>query len=502
MSNPFRPVTIPQALETALQAHRAGRLAEADALYRQILSAEPFHADALHFLGVIAGQTGKHVEAVEWFRQAIVRQPGNPEAHKNFSIALKAVGQVDEAISACRQAVAIKPDYPEAHKILGGLYHAKGTLDEALAAYRQALALRPGYAESWSNLGAVLRDAGQPDEAILACREAIALNNALPEAHSNLGNALFAQRAFGAAVAAYRDALRLAPRFASAWNNLGVALESNGQIEEAIGAYQKSIELRPEHADGFAKLGHALKEQGRFAEAMDAYRKAVELKPDSPDWRHVLAALSGDSSANGTPATYVRTLFDSYAEDFDADLVEKLAYHVPEMLLEAVLSVAPGRKFDILDLGCGTGLCGAQFRPHASHLSGVDLSPAMLAKALARGIYDRLITGDISEAMRDQENGFDLLLAGDLFVYVGDLDGVFQSAALTLRSGGLLAFSLERHDGEGFVLHSKIRFAHSLGYVRNLAQKHGFSERVANKITVRKSGNAAVAGWLVVLQAP
>jgi predicted TPR repeat methyltransferase len=262
-----------------------------------------------------------------------------------------------------------------------------------------------------------------------------------------------------------------------------------------------AVELRPDHADAFTKLGHMLKEQGRISEAIDAYRKAIELRPDSPDWQHVLAALSGDTSPTATPASYVRKLFDPYADDFDAHLVEKLGYHVPEMMLEAVLSVAPGRKFDILDLGCGTGLCGAQFRPHANHLSGVDLSPAMLAKAAARGIYDRLITGDISEAMRDQEQCCDLLLAGDLFVYVGDLDGVLQSASRMLRSGGLLAFSLERHEGEGFVLHSKIRFAHSLAYIRGLAHAHRFSELIANEITVRNSGTAPVAGWLVVLQA-
>ena len=452
-------------------------------------------------MGAIAGQTGRHAEAAEWFRQSIAGRPGDPEVHKNLGVALKAIGQVDEAIAACRQAVALKRDYAEAHKNLGGLFHGKGELDEAIAAYRQAITFKPGYAEAWSNLGAALRDAGKPAEAIAAFHQAIALNKALPEAHSNLGNALFDQRAYDEAIAAYRDALQLAPRFASGWHNLGIALESKGQIDDAISAYQKSVELRPNHADAFAKLGHALKEQGRIAESIDAYRKAIALRPDSPDWRHVLAALSGDTSPTRTPTSYVRTLFDSYADNFDADLVGKLDYHVPEMMLEAILSVAPGRKFDILDLGCGTGLCGEQFHPHANHLAGVDLSPAMLDKAAARGIYDRLITGDILEAMRNRENCFDLILAGDLFVYVGDLAGVFESAARTLRPGGLLAFSLERHDGEGFVLHSKIRFAHSLAYIRSLAHAHRFSERTANEITVRKSSPDLVAGWLVVLQA-
>ena len=494
-------MTNQQALENARQAHRAGRLSEAEALYHQILTTEPCNADALHFLGVIAGQTGRHTEAVEWFRQSIEEKPDNPEALKNLGVALKAIGRVDDAIAACRQAIALKPDYAEAHKNLGGLFHGKGHLEEAIAAYRQAITFRPGYAEACSNLGAALREAGKLGESIAACRRAIALNKALPEAHSNLGNALFDQRAYDEAIAAYRDALQLAPRFAAAWHNLGIALESKGQPDEAIAAYQMAVELRPDHADAFTKLGHMLKEQGRISEAIDAYRKAIKLRPDSPDWQHVLAALSGDTSPTGTPASYVRKLFDPYADDFDAHLVEKLGYHVPEMMLEAVLSVAPGRKFDILDLGCGTGLCGAQFRPHANHLSGVDLSPAMLAKAAARGIYDRLITGDISEAMRDQEQCCDLLLAGDLFVYVGDLDGVLQSASRMLRSGGLLAFSLERHEGEGFVLHSKIRFAHSLAYIRGLAHAHRFSELIANEITVRNSGTAPVAGWLVVLQA-
>ena len=124
----------------------------------------------------------------------------------------------------------------------------------------------------------------------------------------------------------------------------------------------------------------------------------------------------------------------------------------------------------------------------------------MIAKAAARDIYDRLITGDVAEAMRDEEGSFDLILAGDLFIYVGDLGEVFPAAARTLRDGGLFAFSLERHDGEGFVLHSKVRFAHSLGYIRELARQHHFAEVHTREITVRKEGAKDVAGWLVVLR--
>lgn len=467
---------------------------------RKILATEPRQADALHLLGVIAGQTGRHTDAVAAFRQALTFRPDHPETYRNLSVALRAAGKVDEAITACHQAIAIKPDYAEAHKTLGGLLHGNGQLDQAIAAYRHAIIFRPDYAEAHCNLGAALKDAAQHDEAIAVCQQAIALNARLPEAHNNLGNALYAKGEPGKSIAAYRSALALAPGFASAWNNLGMALKLHAQPAEAIAAFQKAVELKPDYANAFANLGHALKEDGRIAEAIIAYQKAVALRPDSPDLRHVLAALTGEHSPSTTPASYVRNLFDPYAGEFDEHLVTQLHYRAPEQLLEAILTLAPGRQFDILDLGCGTGLCGVQFRSIARHLLGVDLSPAMIAKAASRNIYNRLITADITEAMRDQRDCIDLIIAADLFVYVGDLADVFHLAARTLRAGGLFAFSLERHEGEGFVLTAKVRFAHSLTYVRELSRIHGFSELHVREIALRRSSVGDVAGWLVVLQ--
>ena len=493
-------MTVQESFETARHLHRSGRFAEAEALCREILIAKPHHADALHLLGVIAGQNGRHEEAVALFRDAVALRPDHPEAQKNLGVALKAIGRDDEAIAAYRQAIALDPDYTEAHKNLGNLLLGKGQIDQAIAAYRDAITRMPTFAEAWSNLGAALRHAGRLDEAAAACREAINSKPDYAEAHSNLGNALFDQGKLDEAIASYRTALRLSPRFAAACNNLGIALIATGQPAEAIAAYQTAIRLRPDYADAFANLGHALKEQGRTAEAIAAYRQATSLKPDSPDWQHVLAALAGDSSPTTTPASYLRKLFDPYAPEFDAHLTGHLQYRVPEQLLDAVLTIASGRKFDVLDLGCGTGLCGAQFRLIATRLVGVDLSPAMIEKAASREIYDELVTTEISDAMRARRDSFDLILAGDLFIYVGGLGDTFHSAARLLREGGLLAFSLERHDGAGFVLNSKVRFAHSLAYIRELSRTHGFSELLVREIVVRKSGPHDVPGWIVVLQ--
>jgi predicted TPR repeat methyltransferase len=531
-----KPVNDPQALESARQLHRAGRLAEAEAIYRGRLAMEPDDADALHLLGIVAGQTGRQAEAADLLRRAIALRPDDAEMRKNLGVTLKAAGRPDEAVAAFRQAVALKPDYAEAHKNLGSALHQMGRLEEAIAAYREAVAMQPGFAEARNNLGVALRDAGRLEEAEAACRGAIALRPDHAAAHNNLGNALHDQGRFGDAIGCYRAALQLKPDFTAAWNNLGIALKANGEADaaidafgnalalqpdyaeawlnlgdalrdaarnaEAVAAFRKAVELKPDFADAFGCLGNALKSEGRNEEAIAAYRRAVELAPDSADWRHVLAALTGERSARTTPPGYVRKLFDHYAREFDEHLVGKLGYRVPELMREAVASVAPDRRFDILDLGCGTGLCGAQFHDIAGELAGVDLSPWMISKAAARGIYTRLVTGDIAEAMRENEEAFDLILAGDSFIYVGDLGEVFAAAARTLRGGGLFAFSLERHEGEGFVLHAKVRFAHSIGYIRALARAHAFEELHVREITVRKSGRDDVGGWLVVLGKP
>ncbi len=490
----------PPSLELARQHHRANRLAEAEAIYREILAADPQSADAWHFLGVIAGQTGRHEEAVAHLRQAVALKPEHAEAHKNLGVALKASGREDEALAAYRQAVAIKPDYAEAHKNLANLLLAKGATDEAIEAYRDAVVAWPDFAEAWSNLGAALRRNGQFDEAVAAGRKAIAIMPTHAEAHSNLGNALLSLGNLDAAIESYRTAVQLAPTFAAAWNNLGIALMAKSQTTDAVTAYEQAVQLRPEYADALANLGHALKEQGRTADAIAAYRRATALKPHSPDWQHVLAALSGDSAPTSTPASYVRNLFESYAGDFDVHLTGPLEYRVPELLLDAVRRAAPGRSFEILDLGCGTGLCGAQFPAIASRLVGVDLAPAMLAKAAERKIYDELVCADISVAMNARAGAFDLILSGDLFVYVGDLGDAFRSAARALRDRGLFGFSLERHDGEGFVLTSKVRFAHSLAYIRDLSRRSGFAELLVREIVVRKSGRDDISGYLVLLQ--
>jgi protein O-GlcNAc transferase len=291
-------LNIQQAFSLAVRHHQAGRLQEAEQIYRQILAQQPTHVGALHNLGLIAHRLGMNDVAIDAIKRAIAIKPDLAEAHCNLGLALKDKGQLNEAIAAFRQAIALKPDYAEASNNLGSALREVGQVDEAIVAYRRAIALDPNYAEAHSNLGNALRDKGQLDEAIAIYRQAITLDPNHAEAHSNLGNALRDKGQLGEAVAACRRAIALNPKLPEAYNNLGTTLREINQVVEAIAAYRQGIALRPNYAEAHYNLGLALKDMGQLEEAIAAYRKAIAIRPNWADAHNNLGNALKD---NGQP---------------------------------------------------------------------------------------------------------------------------------------------------------------------------------------------------------
>jgi predicted O-linked N-acetylglucosamine transferase (SPINDLY family) len=238
--------TIQQAFDLALQHHRAGRLNDADTLYRLILSYEPQNADAMHLLGVTSHQAGQN----------------------------------DVALDLIRRAIALKPNFSQAQFNLGNVLHANGQLDDAVIAFRQAIASAPGYAQAHYNLGNVLNLKGQPADAIIALRQAIAVNPSYAKAYSYLGGLLASTGRLDEAIAACRKAIALEPGFADAYANLGVALHQIGQLDEAVAACRAAITLNPALPEAHSNLGNVLKDKGELDEAISCYRKALELNPN------------------------------------------------------------------------------------------------------------------------------------------------------------------------------------------------------------------------------
>jgi len=271
--------TLQQALAAALQLHRAGRLADAERAYRQVLHADPQNVDALHLLGVLANQAGQADVAVDLIRRAIAIRPALEAAHNNLGNVLREQGKLDEAAECFRKALQFKPAYAEAHYNLAGTLQQQGRLDAAVAGYRRAIELRPGYAEAHNNLGVALTEHGEPDAAIASLQQALQLQPDAAEVHNNLGAALKDQGDLEAAVASYKRALQCRPQYAEAHYNLGLARMAQRMLDAALDHFRRALQFRPDYAEAHNSLGSTLRALGRTRAAIESYHRALQIDP-------------------------------------------------------------------------------------------------------------------------------------------------------------------------------------------------------------------------------
>ena len=336
--------TIFEALAVAIQHHRAGRLQDAEQVYRQILEQEPNQADAIHLLGLIAHQVGKHGIAAEYIGRAIRLNENVAAFHNNLGNAWKEQGKVDDAVFCYRRALQLDPYYAEAHNNLGVALKEQRKLDDAIACYRRALRTETGLCRGTQQPGqrpqgpgeagrcgrllppgtgteaGLCRGTQQPGRCSsrtrgswtmrVACyRRALELKPDYAEAHNNLGVALKDQGKLDEAVACYRRALELKPDYAEAHYNLGNALKDQGKLDEAVACYRRALELKPDYAEAHNNLGVALKDQGKLDEAVACYRRALELKPDYAEAHNNLGvAFKDQGKLDEAVACYRRAL--------------------------------------------------------------------------------------------------------------------------------------------------------------------------------------------------
>jgi tetratricopeptide (TPR) repeat protein len=273
-------LSIQQALDMAWKHYQAGQWQQAEQLYQQILQMDPNQVDALHLLGLIAGQTGRDNLAVDYLTAALCLKPGFAEAHNNLGTVFNLQGKLPEAVASFRQAVRFKPDYAEAHNNLGIALQAQGKLAEGVSSLQEAVRFKPDHAVAHHNLGLALQTQGRLEEAVASYQQALRLKPDYAKAHSNLGVALQEQGRLEEAVASCQQALRLKPDYAEAHSNLGLALQEQGRLEEAVASYQQALRLKPDFAKAHNNLGVALLEHGRPEEAVASCQQALRLKPD------------------------------------------------------------------------------------------------------------------------------------------------------------------------------------------------------------------------------
>jgi predicted TPR repeat methyltransferase len=291
-----------------------------------------------------------------------------------------------------------------------------------------------------------------------------------PAADQRYGDALECLRRGDAAAAAeiLTQLVVAAPTFTTAWFALATIREALGDHAGAIAAFSAARDV--DHDDYHGARLH-------------------------------LARLGAGEAAPAMTATYVRRLFDQHAPDFDDALLARLDYRAPKILQDAVEAVKgkPLRLGSVLDLGCGTGLAGAAFRPCCDWLVGVDLSPEMIAQARAKGLYDQLTAGDLTEYLASAAGAqHHLVLAADVFVYCSDLAPVVSAVSRVLTPGGLFAFTVEAHDGRGVVLRDTLRYAHGTDHVRASIAAAGLRLRHMAEASTRTENGEPVPGLVVI----
>lgn len=524
-----------EAFGKAMAAYEGGRAGEARRLARQLVEAAPAFGGAHYLLGLLDLDQGKPKLAAEHLARAIAITPGQSVLHLAMGRALEQSGDIHSAGLHYRTVLEREPSHAEAHARLGELLGRAGKLDEAIDHCRKATAANPGHVEALNTLGALLQQAGRPAEAAdplaraLAIRPdwAVALNNygvtlkelgRLEEAATILAGAVELRPRHAGSRANLAGALRLAGRLeearlqaeratkaesgcAAAWLELGLVRKALGGTEGAAAAFDRAVGAAPDQPHGWFCLAEARLALGQKERAAQAFRKCLELDPEDRHGAQLGLALAGAAPMPGkAPEAYVRQLFDDYAETFDRALVDKLDYRAPALLAEAMArALGPVTELDVLDAGCGTGLAAPVLRPLAARLDGVDLSAGMVEKARQRGLYDGLAVGELVATLLSRPAAYDLVVAADVLVYLGELEPVMAAAAAALKPGGAFAFTVERTEqAASYALGPKQRYAHAPAYVRAEAEAAGFRVELMEDAVTRREAGQDVPGLVAV----
>jgi predicted TPR repeat methyltransferase len=384
----------------------------------------------------------------------------------------------------------------------GVAFHRQGRLAQAAQSYARACAADPAHVAAQFNLAVALQADGRPLDSEAAYKRALALKPDLVQALNNLANLYLAHNRVAEAFEALMRATKIAPEFAPPWNNLGDALLRMGRAEEAREHFTKALGLDPALLEARENLGRTLLALGRAAEALPHLEQVLAARPGDAPLRFVRDAAAGERPAR-PPDAFVAGLFDNMAAEFDRRLLEQLDYRVPDHIARAVGPWLEGRPHPrrALDLGCGTGLVADALRGRFEALHGVDLSPRMVEKAQARKLYAAVEAGELVAFLAQRSPGSaDLVVAADVFGYVGDLAPVFAQVARVLAPDGLFAFTVEGGGpGESFNLTHTGRYTHTSGYVEALAPAHGLRVASSSGETLRVERGKPVAGRLYTL---
>jgi len=467
---------------------------------KKTLKDNPNDVEALHQLAFIYMQQNLFADAEEIFKRLITLAPDSPILYNHCGLLLYRQKKFAAAEKQFRTALKHQSDYFDAMINLALALNAQEKLEEAVACLLTIIKTQPKNLRAHFELGNFFLQQKLYNEADQEFLKIIALESSDPDILTSIIKCWLDYQRYHEAKTYCKKLLELQPKNIEVIYNLAVIETKLNKKAEAIDYYQLILQLDSNYFPALNNLAVLYLEMRNHDAAKHYFQQAQKLQPNNEAIQYTLNAIDGKIPLDKAPKTYIQNLFDSYADHFDLHVRESLQYKVPELLYATVTTITDKKELQILDLGCGTGLCGEFFKPLAKKLIGVDLSPKMIEMAKQKKYYDELIVADNLEFLKDKQNIFDLIIAADVLVYVGDLEPTLTACFAALIKDGLLAFSTEICSDKDFAIQPSGRFCHSQTYIEKLAKKIGFKLLSYEICPTRLQREQEVLGNIFVLQ--
>jgi predicted TPR repeat methyltransferase len=409
--------------------------------------------------------------------------------------------QLEPAAALFQRILDVAPDHPDALNFLGIVTHHLGDTDRAVELVRRAAVVAPEHAGIQNNLGNLLIELRDVDGAIKAYKRSVQLDPNQPEPLNNLGLIFKVRGQYKEAEEMFKEALALDPAHAPAHHNLGNVLVKTGRLKEALDHHWKAAAYMPSLQSDPYLIALAYNRLGNRKAAAEVMLDWQKKEPDNIRLKHLLASFTGESVPARASDEFIESVFDRFANSFESRLAH-LEYKAPQLVGEAFREMVgePRGDLRILDAGCGTGLCAPHLRPYARHLSGVDLSAGMLARAKATELYDELVKAELTAFLAGKDAEYDAVISADTLCYFGSLEEFAAAAARAIKPGGTLIFTVEAL-GDSVPEEHKItksgRYTHSGRYLDRVLPEAGFEIIARDSKALRRENLEPVLGWLV-----
>lgn len=443
------------------------------------------------------------LDAIECFKIVIEQDNTNVNALSKLGYACGSAGLLTEAMNAYLTALQIEPERQHLLKDLGAIQLARGLPSLALDYLERAIALKHKDPDCHYFLGEAYRLLKELELSAAQYFLAVKLyrSHTLDAATMiKVGRSLGFLRRHEAATNFLREAAIAAPEMPGAHFELACIYRASENEAEEIESLRRTLELAPRHTGALRAYAKLMASHNKLEKSAWAFRRLSQIYPEDASIRHMLSAYTQENVKGATDEVYVKDIFDHYADSFENHLVEGLGYRAPQLMRALYEPHRKSDKLAIIDLGCGTGLCGPLFKDIASQLVGVDLSQGMLKEAHKKAVYDRLMLSELTSALEEEYQTQNLLIAADVMIYVGDLNPVFKAAHQALQDGGQLLFSIEIMENGDYTLAENGRYRHSYTYIEALAIQHGLHIIAQQTSTLRTESRKPVEGELYLLE--